>query len=184
VRGVPGDGHPYRDQGLRGADVRAVSTRWAKARRGSWQKSGNVSAGSTGARRSPPATILTPGLFPRGQTMADDTRTAETRSSRTPWNKGKLTGPKPPLKCARSGRSGSDCNWPTGCATRPCSTSPAITSCAAATWSSCASVMSPTAAPYPPNGLLTLSRAARHTSGVSWLGNRRLPRGDLVDHDP
>jgi hypothetical protein len=34
------------------------------------------------------------------------------------------------------------------------------------------------------NGLLTLSRAARHTSGVSWLGNRRLPRADLVDHDP
>ena len=30
--------------------------------------------------------------------MSDDTRTAETRSSRTPWNKGKLTGPKPPLK--------------------------------------------------------------------------------------
>jgi len=38
--------------------------------------------------------------------------------------------------------------------------------------------------PDPPNGLLTLSRAARHTSGVSWLGNRRLPRGDLVNHDP
>jgi len=30
--------------------------------------------------------------------MSDDTRTAETRSSRTPWNKGKLPGPKPPLK--------------------------------------------------------------------------------------
>jgi hypothetical protein len=30
--------------------------------------------------------------------MADDTRTAETRSTRTPWNKGKLTGSKPPLK--------------------------------------------------------------------------------------
>ena len=30
--------------------------------------------------------------------MSDDTRSPETRSSRTPWNKGKLTGPKPPLK--------------------------------------------------------------------------------------
>jgi hypothetical protein len=30
--------------------------------------------------------------------MSDDTRTAETRSTRTPWNKGKLTAPKPPLK--------------------------------------------------------------------------------------
>jgi hypothetical protein len=30
--------------------------------------------------------------------MADDTGSSETRSSRTPWNKGKLTGPKPPLK--------------------------------------------------------------------------------------
>jgi len=30
--------------------------------------------------------------------MADDTRTEQNCSSRTPWNKGKLTGPKPPLK--------------------------------------------------------------------------------------
>ncbi len=30
--------------------------------------------------------------------MSDDTRTAETRPTHTPWNKGKLTGPKPPLK--------------------------------------------------------------------------------------
>jgi len=30
--------------------------------------------------------------------MADDSRTEQIRSSRTPWNKGKLTGPKPPLK--------------------------------------------------------------------------------------
>jgi integrase len=30
--------------------------------------------------------------------MSDDTRTEQTHSSRTPWNKGKLTGPKPPLK--------------------------------------------------------------------------------------
>jgi hypothetical protein len=30
--------------------------------------------------------------------MADEPRTAETRSYRTPWNKGELTGPKPPLK--------------------------------------------------------------------------------------
>jgi len=30
--------------------------------------------------------------------MSDEPRTAETRPSRTPWNKGKLTGPKPPLK--------------------------------------------------------------------------------------
>jgi integrase len=30
--------------------------------------------------------------------MSDDTRTEQTRSSWTPWNKGKLTGPKPPLK--------------------------------------------------------------------------------------
>jgi integrase len=30
--------------------------------------------------------------------MSDDIRTAESRPSRTPWNRGKLTGPKPPLK--------------------------------------------------------------------------------------
>ena len=30
--------------------------------------------------------------------MSDDIRTTETRPTRTPWNKGKLTGPKPPLK--------------------------------------------------------------------------------------
>jgi len=30
--------------------------------------------------------------------MSDEPRTAETQPSRTPWNKGKLTGPKPPLK--------------------------------------------------------------------------------------
>jgi integrase len=30
--------------------------------------------------------------------MSDDTRTTETRPTYTPWNKGKLTGPKPPLK--------------------------------------------------------------------------------------
>jgi len=30
--------------------------------------------------------------------MSDDTRSPETPSSRTPWSKGKLTGPKPPLK--------------------------------------------------------------------------------------
>ena len=30
--------------------------------------------------------------------MSDDIRTAETRQPRMPWSKGKLTGPKPPLK--------------------------------------------------------------------------------------
>jgi integrase len=30
--------------------------------------------------------------------MADDTRSPQTRQPRIPWNKGKLTGPKPPLK--------------------------------------------------------------------------------------
>jgi hypothetical protein len=30
--------------------------------------------------------------------MSDDIRTTEPRTIRTPWNKGKLTGPKPPLK--------------------------------------------------------------------------------------
>ena len=30
--------------------------------------------------------------------MSDDARTAETRPTRTPWSKGKLTGPKSPLK--------------------------------------------------------------------------------------
>jgi len=30
--------------------------------------------------------------------MADDTRSPQNHSSHTPWNKGKLTGPKPPLK--------------------------------------------------------------------------------------
>jgi len=30
--------------------------------------------------------------------MADEPRTEQNRKPRTPWNKGKLTGPKPPLK--------------------------------------------------------------------------------------
>jgi site-specific recombinase XerC len=30
--------------------------------------------------------------------MSDDTRSPQTRQPRIPWNKGKLTGPKPPLK--------------------------------------------------------------------------------------
>jgi hypothetical protein len=30
--------------------------------------------------------------------MSEDIRTEKTRSSHAPWNKGKLTGPKPPLK--------------------------------------------------------------------------------------
>ena len=30
--------------------------------------------------------------------MSDDIRTTEPRTIRTPWNKGKLPGPKPPLK--------------------------------------------------------------------------------------
>jgi len=40
--------------------------------------------------------------------MADDTRTAEPRSSRTPWNKGKLTGPKPSIRptSRRRGKAG------------------------------------------------------------------------------
>jgi len=54
--------------------------------------------------------------------MSDDTRSPETRSSRTPWNKGKLTGPKPPLKSGRSGPSGSACSWRTSYATSPSST--------------------------------------------------------------
>jgi hypothetical protein len=40
--------------------------------------------------------------------MADDIRTAETRSSRTPWNRGKLTGPKPSIRptSRRRGKAG------------------------------------------------------------------------------
>ena len=40
--------------------------------------------------------------------MADDIRAAETRSSRTPWNRGKLTGPKPSIRptSRRRGKAG------------------------------------------------------------------------------
>jgi len=30
--------------------------------------------------------------------VSDEPRTEQSRKTRTPWNKGKLTGPKPPLK--------------------------------------------------------------------------------------
>ena len=71
----------------------------------------------------------------------------ETRSSRTPWNKGKLTGPKPPLKVREIWAIRIRLQLASGCATSPCSTSPSTASCAAATWSRCASATSPTAAP-------------------------------------
>jgi hypothetical protein len=33
--------------------------------------------------------------------MADDIRTTKTRPTHTHWNKGKLLGPKPPLRAVR-----------------------------------------------------------------------------------
>ncbi|MGH8609303.1 MAG: hypothetical protein ACREX9_18390 [Gammaproteobacteria bacterium] len=44
--------------------------------------------------------------------MYSNANSAEIGASHNPWNKGRLIGPKPPLKLREIGRSGSDCNWP------------------------------------------------------------------------
>jgi hypothetical protein len=79
--------------------------------------------------------------------MADDSRTEPTRSSHTPWNKGGLTGPKPPLKVREIPAIRIRLQLAERLRDLAPSTPPSTASCAAATWSRCASVMSPTAAP-------------------------------------
>jgi hypothetical protein len=51
---------------------------------------------------------MLPVLKPRSTTMPDDEARLSTVPSRTPWNKRKLIGAKPPLRPSMSGRSGPD----------------------------------------------------------------------------
>ena len=45
--------------------------------------------------------------------MFTATEADNTWGCRKPWNRGKVTGPKPPLQASTSGLFGHGCNWPT-----------------------------------------------------------------------
>jgi hypothetical protein len=57
-----------------------------------------------------------------------------------PWNKGKITGPKPRLRPVTSGQYVQSWIWRSARATWRCSISPLISNCVAATSSRCASM--------------------------------------------
>ncbi len=70
----------------------------------------------------------------------------ETNSAASPWNKGKITGPKPPLRPSHGWANVPSWIWRSAAATWQCSISPLTASCAAATSLRCASLT------WHPNG--------------------------------
>jgi len=64
----------------------------------------------------------------------------ETNSAASPWNKGKITGPKPPLRPSHGWANVPSWIWRSAAATWQCSISPLTASCAAATSLRCASL--------------------------------------------
>jgi hypothetical protein len=71
--------------------------------------------------------------------MSDEPRTEQSRQTRTPCNKGKLTGPKLPRRVREIWAIRIRVQLGGSCAPPPCSTSRSTASCAAATRLPCAS---------------------------------------------
>ena len=103
--------------------------------------------------------------------MNDSSPSSQIARPRQPaWNKGKLTGPKPPLRPGTCGRSGPSCNWSPARATWPCSILRSTASCVVATsWRSVWMMWRPTG---------TRSTELLSARGNGSAGPLRADRGD------